>query len=88
MSSTAIANAASTTLPTVNFRSHGHGGHGGHKKSSEMESQSVSSIGSVGQMPVGAAQGLMGSMLQSLQQVIGAQATAGTAASTDRKSVV
>ena len=82
MSSIAIANAASTTLPTVNFRSHGRGGHGGHKQSSEMESQSVSSIGSVGQMPVGAAQGLLGNMLQSLQQSVGAQATAGTAAPT------
>jgi hypothetical protein len=82
MSSIAIANAAATTLPTVNFRSHGRGGHGGHKQSSEMESQSVSSIGSVGQMPVGAAQGLLGNMLQSLQQSVGAQATAGTAAPT------
>jgi hypothetical protein len=82
MSSIAIANAASTTLPTVNFRPHGRGGHGGHKKSSGMESQSVPSIGSVGQMPVGATQGLLGNMLQSLQQTVGAQATAGTAAST------
>jgi hypothetical protein len=79
MSSIAIANAASTTLPTVNFRSHGRG-HGGRKVSSEMESQSASSMGNVGQMPVGAAQGLLGNMLQSLQQAVGAQATAGTAA--------
>jgi hypothetical protein len=79
MSSIAIANAASTTLPTVNFRSHGRG-HGGRKVSSEMESQSASSIGNVGQMPVGAAQGLLGNMLQSLQQAVGAQTTAGTAA--------
>jgi len=77
MSSIAIANAASTTLPTVNFRSHGHGG---HKKSSDMESQSASGIGSVGQMPMGAAQGLLGNMLQSLQQAVAAHAAAATAA--------
>jgi hypothetical protein len=79
MSSIAIANAASTTLPTVNFRSHGHA-HGGRKMSSEMESQNASSIGNVGQMPVGAAQGLLGNMLQSLQQAVGAQTSAATAA--------
>src|ERR1700691_6061448 len=79
MSSIAIANAASATLPTVNFRSHGRA-QGGHKKSSELESESASSIGNVGQMPVGATQGLLGNMLQSLQQAVGAQATAATAA--------
>jgi hypothetical protein len=79
MSSIAIANAASTALPTVNFRSHGRA-HGGRKMSSEMESQGATSIGTVGQMPVGAAQGLLGNMLQSLQQAVGAQSAAATPA--------
>jgi hypothetical protein len=79
MSSITIANAASNALPTVNFRPHGRG-HG--KKGSDMESQSESAIGSPGQMPVGASQPLLGSMLQSLQQVVGSQATGTTAAST------
>ena len=77
MSSITIANAASNALPTVNFRPHGRG-HG--KKSSDMESQSQSAIGSMGQMPVGASQPLLGSMLQSLQQVVGSQATATSSA--------
>src|SRR5580693_7677405 len=78
MSSITIANAASNALPTVNFRPHGRG-HG--KKSSDIESQSQSAIGSVGQMPVGTSQPLLGSMLQSLQQVVGSQAT-GTSSAT------
>ena len=76
MSSITSAHAASNALPTVNFHPHGRG-HG--KKGSDMESQSVSSIGSVGQMPVGVSQGLLGNMLQSLQQTVGSQATAGPA---------
>jgi hypothetical protein len=78
MSSITIANAASNALPTVNFRPHGRG-HG--KKGSDMESQSESAIGSPGQMPMGASQPLLGSMLQSLQQVVGSQAT-GTSSAT------
>jgi hypothetical protein len=70
MSSITIANAASNALPTVNFRPHGRG-----KKSSDMQSQSESAIGSVGQMPVGASQPLLSNMMQSLQQVVGSQAT-------------
>ena len=72
MSSITIANAASHVLPTVNFRPQGRG-HG--KKSSDLESPGQSAIGSVGQMPVGASQPLLGSMMQSLQQVVGSQAT-------------
>src|ERR1700679_599165 len=72
MSSITIANAASNALPTAHFRPHGRG-HG--KKSSDMESQSESAIGSVGQMPVGASQPLLSNMMQSLQQVVGSQAT-------------
>jgi len=78
MSSITIANAASNALPAVNFRPHGRG-HG--KKGSDMESQSESAIGSPGQMPAGASQPLLSSMLQSLQQVVGSQATGTTAAS-------
>ena len=73
MSSITTANAASNALPTVNFRPHGRG-HG--KKGTDMESQSESVIGSPGQMPVGASQPLLSSMLQSLQQAVGSQATA------------
>src|ERR1700679_4100198 len=78
MSSITIANAASNALPTVNFRPPGRG-HG--KKGSDMESQSESAVGSVGQMPVGASQPLLSSMMQSLQQVVGSQAT-GTSSAT------
>jgi hypothetical protein len=79
MSLITSANTASNALPTVNFHPHGRG-HG--KKGSDMESQSVSSIGSVGQMPVGVSQGLLGNMLQSLQQSVGSQATAAPAPTT------
>lgn len=81
MSSLAISNSASTTLPAVEFHKHGHG----HKKGMSADSLSnTSSSGTsnstTGQLPVGAAQGLFASLLQTLEQVIGVQpATAATA---------
>jgi hypothetical protein len=95
MSLNAISPNPSAALPTVNFHPHGHrrGAHAdsaaktGSTSSAGNTSSLESTVGSVGQLPVGAASGLFGTLLQSLQQVVGAQsatsvsgATAGTAA--------
>ena len=78
MSSIINTNAASIALPTVNFPPHGRG-HG--RKGSDLQSQSESSIGGVSQLPVGASQPLLNNLLQSLQRVVGPQATGAAASS-------
>ncbi len=78
MSSLAISNSASTTLPAVNPHRHGHG----HTRGMPADSLSTpsTSASTTAQLPVGAAQGLFASLLQSLQQVIGVQPVAATTA--------
>jgi hypothetical protein len=74
--------SAPAALPAANFHPHGHR-RGAHTDagtsagtSASAGSASGSPVGSVGQLPVGAASGLFGKLLQSLQQAVGAQAAA------------
>jgi len=69
MSSLAIPSAVSATLPAVNVHPHGHG----HKKGS-LDSSADSSSSTAAQEPAGSTQNLLGSLFDSLQQIIGARA--------------
>ena len=101
MSLNAISPTPSAALPAVNFH-HGHrrGAHAdgttkpGSTSSAGDSSTLSGTVGSVGQLPVGAASGLFGTLLQSLQQAVGAQsatsasgATASTAANLQSNGV-
>jgi hypothetical protein len=81
MSSISNLTSASSALPTINIHTHGH------KKGSLVGSTDDSSANSAAQAPAGSVQNLFGTLLQSLEQVIGLQlspakpaATAPTAA--------
>jgi len=74
MSSIATLSSAPSAVPPGNLHLHGH------KKGSHLGSTDDSSSDVGGQLPVGAAQNLFGSMLQSLEQVIGVQLSAATPA--------
>jgi hypothetical protein len=75
MSSLAIANAASTTLPVANFHSRGSGHHKG------LVTDAASPSGnSLGQIPVGGVQNLFSNLLQTLEQIIGVQPSSATPA--------
>jgi len=81
MSSIPNLTSASSALPTINIHAHGH------KKGSLVGSTGDSSSSSAAQAPAGSVQNLFGTLLQSLEQVIGLQlspakpaATASTAA--------
>jgi hypothetical protein len=72
--------SAPSALPAVNVHPHGH------KRGLHIESANDSSTDTAAQIPPGAAQNLFGSLLQSLEQVIGVQpataaASSGTASS-------
>ncbi len=70
MSSLAMPSSVTAALPAVNIHPHGHG----HRKGPETGSLSNSSSSSTAaQIPVGSTQNLFGSLLTSLEQVIGAQ---------------
>src|ERR1700726_1426371 len=75
MSSVANITAASSALPPLNVHPHGH------KRGSHVESAGDSGSDTAAQVPVGAAQNLFGSLLQSLEQVIGVQPSTATPAS-------
>jgi hypothetical protein len=88
MSSIANLTSAPSALPSFNIPPHGH------KKGSHVGSTDDSGSNTAGQVPVATAQNLFGSLLQSLEQVIGVQLGAaapatstttgtGTTASTD-----
>jgi hypothetical protein len=70
MSSLAIPSAVTATLPAANIHPHGHG----HKKGSPLDSSADSSSSSAAQAPEGSTQNLLGSLFDSLQQIIGARA--------------
>jgi hypothetical protein len=72
MSSIANLSSAPSALPPVNVHPHGH------KHGSHVESADDSSSDTAAQVPPGAAQNLFGSLLQSLEQVIGVQSTTAT----------
>jgi hypothetical protein len=76
MSSIANLSSAPSALPPVNVHPHGH------KRGSHVESTEDSSSDTAAQIPPGAAQNLFGSLLQSLEQVIGVQPTTATPAAT------
>jgi len=83
---TNLSSVSPAALPPVNLRSHGHK-HGSQVDSTDASSDSTSND-ALGQAPAGATQSLFGTLMQSLEQVIGLQpgtttpaATAGTAAS-------
>jgi hypothetical protein len=71
MSSLAIPSSATPALPALNIPPHSHGH--GHKKGSEMDSLTDSSSSTAAQIPVSSAQNLFGSLLNTLEQVIGIQ---------------
>src|SRR5216684_2560640 len=75
--------SASSALPTLNIHTHGH------KKGSHVGSPDDSTSSSAAQVPAGSVQNLFGTLLQSVEHVIGLQlspakpaATATTAAAT------
>ena len=70
----AILSSAPSALPPVNIHPH-------HKKGSHVESVDGSSSDTAAQIPAGAVQNLFGSLLHSLQQVIGVQSSASASAS-------
>jgi hypothetical protein len=59
--------SASSALPTLNIHTHGH------KKGSHVGSPDDSTSSSSAQAPAGSVQNLFGTMLQSVEQVIGLQ---------------
>jgi hypothetical protein len=59
---------AAAALPAVNIQPHGHG----HKKGS-LDSATESGSGTAAQIPVGSTQNLFGSLLSSLEEIIGGQ---------------
>jgi hypothetical protein len=67
MSSIANLTSAPSALPSFNIPPHGH------KKGSHVGSTGDSGGNTAGQVPVATAQTLFGSLLQSLEQVIGVQ---------------
>jgi|SRR5450755_1814719 hypothetical protein len=74
MSLIANLSSAPSALPPVNVHPHGH------KRGSHIESTGDSGSDTAAQIPAGAAQNLFGSLLQSLEQVIGVQPTTAAAA--------
>jgi hypothetical protein len=78
MSTITNLTSPSAALPMVNIHPHGH------KKGSQATSASDSGSDTAAQIPAGTAQNLFGTMLQSLEQVIGVQlgATASNATPT------
>ena len=59
--------SASSALPTLNIHTHGH------KKGSHVGSPDDSTSSSAAQAPAGSVQNLFGTLLQSVEQVIGLQ---------------
>jgi hypothetical protein len=76
MSSIANLTSAPAALPPLNIHPHGH------KKGSHVESTDDSGSSTAAQVPAGAAQNLFGSLLQSLEQVIGVQLSTPASAAT------
>ena len=75
ISPTPAAALPTAALPAANIHPHGHGH--GHKRGSEVDSLTdpSSSTSTAAQSPTGSAQNPFGSLLTSLEQVIGIQPT-------------
>jgi len=82
MSLSAIPTSLSAALPAANFHPRGHhrGAHADTGITGSGAGIGSGAIGSVGQLPVGATTGLFSNLLQSLEQVVGAQSSASTGA--------
>jgi hypothetical protein len=75
-----LSSAASAALPSVNLRGHGHK-HGSHVESTDASNDSTSND-ALGQAPAASTQNLFGTLMQSLEQVIGLQPSTTTPAAT------
>jgi hypothetical protein len=75
MSPIANLSSASAAFPSINFHLHGHK-HGSHVESTDSSGSDAST-----QAPAGATQNLFGTLLQSLEQVIGLKSGTATPAS-------
>jgi len=72
MSSLSILSPAASALSAINIHPHSH------KKGSHVEATNDSGSDTAAQIPAGTAQNLFGSLLRSLEQVIGVQSSAAT----------
>ena len=70
---TNLSSVSPSALPPVNLHSHGHK-HGSHVESTDASAESTSN-NALGQAPAGSTQNLFGTLMQSLEQVIGLQTT-------------
>ena len=77
---TNLSSVSPSALPPVNLHGHGHK-HGSHVESTDA-SQDSTSNDALGQAPAGSTQNLFGSLMQSLEQVIGLQPSTTTPATT------
>ena len=77
---TNLSSVSPAALPPVNLRGHGHK-HGSHVESTDASNDSTSND-ALGQAPAGSTQNLFGSLMQSLEQVIGLQPSTTTPATT------
>jgi hypothetical protein len=77
---TNLSSVSPSALPPVNLHSHGHK-HGSHVESTDASDESTSND-ALGQAPAGSTQNLFGTLMQSLEQVIGLQPSTTTPATT------
>ena len=75
---TNLSSVSPSALPPVNLHGHGHK-HGSHVESTDASADSTSND-ALGQAPAGSTQNLFGSLMQSLEQVIGLQPSTTTPA--------
>jgi hypothetical protein len=77
---TNLSSVSPSALPPVNLHGHGHK-HGSHVESTDASDDSTSND-ALGQAPAGSTQNLFGTLMQSLEQVIGLQPSTTTPATT------
>jgi hypothetical protein len=77
---TNLSSVSPAALPPINLHGHGHK-HGSHVESTDASADSTSND-ALGQAPAGSTQNLFGTLLQSLEQVIGLQPSTTTPAAT------
>jgi hypothetical protein len=77
---TNLSSVSPSALPPVNLHGHGHK-HGSHVESTDASEDSTSND-ALGQAPAGSTQNLFGTLMQSLEQVIGLQPSTTTPATT------
>ena len=77
---TNLSSVSPAALPPLNLHGHGHK-HGSHVESADASNESTSND-ALGQAPAGSTQNLFGTLLQSLEQVIGLQPSTTTPAAT------